>query len=75
MSMRIIMGKDGTTDGRDRIRTLAENTLFFRTALVDLGFIVYGTNLFFINGLNIYTLLALYIILTLQATTLLRSFL
>ncbi len=41
--MRIIMGKDGTTDGRDRIRTLAENTLFFRTALVDLGFIVYGT--------------------------------
>lgn len=79
--MKIIMGKDGTTDGqfslqklffiyyanvyprtsilfltfahknlvitlttgRDRINTLAENTRFFRTELMKMGFIVYGT--------------------------------
>lgn len=43
-SMKIIMGKDGTKDGQNRIRTLAENTLFFRTALKEMGFIVYGND-------------------------------
>jgi hypothetical protein len=41
-SMKMIMGKDGTTEGRDRIQTLAENTKFFRQELVKMGFIVYG---------------------------------
>ncbi|XP_076834414.1 serine palmitoyltransferase 2 isoform X2 [Brachyhypopomus gauderio] len=41
-SMKCIMGEDGTTIGRDRIRQLAENTSYFRQGLQDLGFIIYG---------------------------------
>lgn len=43
-SMRIIMGKDGSSNGRDRIKTLAENTLYFRSELMKMGFIVYGND-------------------------------
>ncbi|CAO3673917.1 unnamed protein product [Rhizopus microsporus] len=41
-SMAIIRGQDGTQDGADRIRTLAENSRYFASALRKLGFIVYG---------------------------------
>uniref|UniRef100_A0A4W4H6L9 serine C-palmitoyltransferase n=1 Tax=Electrophorus electricus TaxID=8005 RepID=A0A4W4H6L9_ELEEL len=41
-SMKCIMGEDGTTIGRERIRQLAENTTYFRTRLQELGFIIYG---------------------------------
>lgn len=43
-SMRIIMGRDGATEGQDRIRSLAANTKFFRSRLKELGFIVYGND-------------------------------
>uniref|UniRef100_A0AAY5EZC5 serine C-palmitoyltransferase n=1 Tax=Electrophorus electricus TaxID=8005 RepID=A0AAY5EZC5_ELEEL len=41
-SMKCIMGEDGTTIGKKRIRQLAENTTYFRTRLQELGFIIYG---------------------------------
>lgn len=40
--MSIIMGRDGTKDGQDRIRQLAYNAKYFRDGLKKLGFIVYG---------------------------------
>ncbi|KAJ8411794.1 hypothetical protein AAFF_G00154320 [Aldrovandia affinis] len=43
-SMKCIMGEDGTTVGRDRIRQLAENTTYFRRELHEMGFIIYGNN-------------------------------
>uniref|UniRef100_A0A1I8A8X2 serine C-palmitoyltransferase n=1 Tax=Steinernema glaseri TaxID=37863 RepID=A0A1I8A8X2_9BILA len=43
-SMSIIMGKDGTRDGRDRIDTLARNARYFRAKLKQKGFIVYGSD-------------------------------
>ncbi|XP_075879590.1 serine palmitoyltransferase 2-like [Nelusetta ayraudi] len=41
-SMKCIMGKDGTTIGRDRVRQLADNTVYFRKRLQEMGFIIYG---------------------------------
>uniref|UniRef100_A0A673ZRI0 serine C-palmitoyltransferase n=1 Tax=Salmo trutta TaxID=8032 RepID=A0A673ZRI0_SALTR len=43
-SMKCIMGEDGTTLGRDRVQQLAENTLYFRRKLTEMGFIIYGNN-------------------------------
>ncbi|KAG5847024.1 serine palmitoyltransferase 2-like isoform X2 [Anguilla rostrata] len=43
-SMKCIMGEDGTTIGRERIHQLAENTVYFRTRLREMGFIIYGNN-------------------------------
>uniref|UniRef100_A0A8C8DEU5 serine C-palmitoyltransferase n=1 Tax=Oncorhynchus tshawytscha TaxID=74940 RepID=A0A8C8DEU5_ONCTS len=43
-SMKCIMGEDGTTLGRDRVQQLAENTLYFRRRLTEMGFIIYGNN-------------------------------
>ncbi|XP_003962837.1 serine palmitoyltransferase 2-like [Takifugu rubripes] len=41
-SMKCIMGEDGTTVGQERIRQLAENTVYFRKRLREMGFTVYG---------------------------------
>ncbi|CAB1428539.1 unnamed protein product [Pleuronectes platessa] len=41
-SMKCIMGEDGTTIGCDRVRKLAENTVYFRERLEAMGFIIYG---------------------------------
>ncbi len=41
-SMKIILGEDGTDDGRNRIRNIADNSMYFRQSLKKLGFIVYG---------------------------------
>ncbi|XP_067223558.1 serine palmitoyltransferase 2 isoform X1 [Chanodichthys erythropterus] len=43
-SMKCIMGEDGTTIGRSRIQRLAENTVYFRRRLREMGFIIYGNN-------------------------------
>ncbi|XP_051503219.1 serine palmitoyltransferase 2-like [Myxocyprinus asiaticus] len=43
-SMKCIMGQDGTTIGRSRIQRLAENTVYFRRRLQEMGFIIYGNN-------------------------------
>ncbi|XGW03352.1 hypothetical protein V3C99_014944 [Haemonchus contortus] len=43
-SMSIIMGKDGTNDGAQRIERLARNARYFRLRLKQLGFIVYGSD-------------------------------
>uniref|UniRef100_A0A7N6FBD0 serine C-palmitoyltransferase n=1 Tax=Anabas testudineus TaxID=64144 RepID=A0A7N6FBD0_ANATE len=43
-SMKCIMGEDGTTIGRDRVRQLADNTVYFRKRLREMGFITYGNN-------------------------------
>lgn len=48
-AMRIIMGKDGTTNGevfsgKDRIERLRRNTVYFRKRLKQLGLIVYGSD-------------------------------
>ncbi|ORY06312.1 PLP-dependent transferase [Basidiobolus meristosporus CBS 931.73] len=41
-SMKIIMGEDGTDDGKRRLQTLAFNSRYFATKLREKGFIVYG---------------------------------
>ncbi|KAL7642761.1 UNVERIFIED_CONTAM: hypothetical protein RMT77_006049 [Armadillidium vulgare] len=41
-SLTILMGRDGTTDGRKRIEQLARNVHYFRQRLKQLGFIVFG---------------------------------
>jgi serine palmitoyltransferase len=43
-SFEQIMGRDGSTLGIERIRTLADNAKYFRTELKKMGFIVYGNN-------------------------------
>ncbi|KAG1972915.1 serine palmitoyltransferase 2 [Pimephales promelas] len=43
-SMKCIMGEDGMTIGRSRIQRLAENTVYFRRRLREMGFIIYGNN-------------------------------
>ncbi|XP_051578487.1 serine palmitoyltransferase 2 isoform X2 [Myxocyprinus asiaticus] len=43
-SMKCITGQDGTTIGRSRIQSLAENTVYFRRRLREMGFIIYGNN-------------------------------
>ncbi|XP_044516655.1 serine palmitoyltransferase 3 [Gracilinanus agilis] len=41
-SMKTLMGLDGTTNGIQRIRQLAQNTKYFRKRLNEMGFIIYG---------------------------------
>jgi serine palmitoyltransferase len=41
-SMKIIMGLDGTNEGKNRINQLARNTRYFRQRLAQIGVIVYG---------------------------------
>ncbi|KAK8735697.1 hypothetical protein OTU49_005272, partial [Cherax quadricarinatus] len=41
-SMTIIMGKDGSSEGRRRIQQLSRNVKYFRQRLRQMGFIVYG---------------------------------
>ncbi|XP_062981939.1 serine palmitoyltransferase 3 [Elgaria multicarinata webbii] len=41
-AMKCVMGLDGTTQGLQRVRQLAENTRYFRRRLHELGFIIYG---------------------------------
>ena len=43
-SMSIIMGRDGTRDGAQRIERLARNSRYFRRRLKQMGFIVYGSD-------------------------------
>jgi serine palmitoyltransferase len=43
-SFEQIMGRDGSTRGVERIRTLADNAKYFRTELKKMGFIVYGND-------------------------------
>eukprot|EP00730_Choanoeca_flexa_P007293 TRINITY_DN12308_c2_g5_i12.p2 TRINITY_DN12308_c2_g5~~TRINITY_DN12308_c2_g5_i12.p2 ORF type:complete len:502 (+),score=122.79 TRINITY_DN12308_c2_g5_i12:2646-4151(+) len=43
-SLKIIMGRDGSNDGLERIQQLAENARYFRRGIKDLGFIVYGND-------------------------------
>lgn len=43
-ALNIIMGRDGTDNGRKRIQQLACNVRYFRRQLVDMGFIVYGSD-------------------------------
>jgi len=43
-SMRIIMGEDGTDEGRKRLDHLLRNTRYFRQKLRQLGLIVYGND-------------------------------
>ncbi|KAG8186298.1 hypothetical protein JTE90_007323 [Oedothorax gibbosus] len=42
MTLKILMGKDGTTDGVDRVRQLERNTRYFRRKIKQMGFIIYG---------------------------------
>lgn len=41
-ALSVIMGLDGTNNGRKRIRQLQENSVYFREKLIQMGFIVYG---------------------------------
>jgi len=41
-SMKIIMGLDGTNEGKKRIDQLARNTTYFRRRLAQIGLITYG---------------------------------
>lgn len=41
-SMKIIMGLDGTDEGKRRIEALARNTRYFRRKLAQIGVIIYG---------------------------------
>ncbi|XP_059485608.1 serine palmitoyltransferase 2 isoform X2 [Neocloeon triangulifer] len=43
-SMKIIMGKDGTNEGRKRIQQLAHNSQYFRRKLNQMGIITIGNN-------------------------------
>uniref|UniRef100_A0A0N4ZIL5 serine C-palmitoyltransferase n=1 Tax=Parastrongyloides trichosuri TaxID=131310 RepID=A0A0N4ZIL5_PARTI len=43
-SMSIIMGKDGSNEGRKRIEQLARNSKYFRKHLKKMGMIVYGSD-------------------------------
>lgn len=40
--LKIIMGKDGTNEGKRRINQLARNTKYFRRRLAQIGVITYG---------------------------------
>jgi len=41
-SMKIIMGEDGTDEGKKRLTTLKQNVINFRHKLKQMGFIIYG---------------------------------
>uniref|UniRef100_A0A6P7GBA9 serine C-palmitoyltransferase n=1 Tax=Diabrotica virgifera virgifera TaxID=50390 RepID=A0A6P7GBA9_DIAVI len=40
--LRILMKKDGTSDGRNRIERLSQNTRYFRMRLKQMGLVIYG---------------------------------
>lgn len=40
--LKILMGKDGTNEGKKRIAALARNTRYFRRRLAQIGVITYG---------------------------------
>ncbi|XP_054714182.1 serine palmitoyltransferase 2-like [Uloborus diversus] len=42
MTLKILMGKDGTNEGVSRVRQLERNTHYFRRKLKQKGFIIYG---------------------------------
>lgn len=42
MSMKIIMGKDGTDEGAKRLQTIFDNSVYFMRELRKMGFIIYG---------------------------------
>jgi len=41
-ALTILMGEDGTTLGRDKVKQLREHSNFFRKGLVDRGFQIWG---------------------------------
>eukprot|EP00659_Diplonema_papillatum_P011389 gene11389-17520_t len=41
-ALEVIMGKDGSTKGKEAIESIAANARFFRQGLIDLGLTVYG---------------------------------
>jgi len=41
-ALRIITGKDGTNEGKNRIQKLHDNSNYFRRRLQELGFVVFG---------------------------------
>eukprot|EP01139_Manchomonas_bermudensis_P005704 Amastigsp_a175585_179.p1 type:complete len:490 gc:universal Amastigsp_a175585_179:32-1501(+) len=43
-TMRIILGEDGTDDGKRRLAQLRDNSNYFRRSLIDMGFVVLGDN-------------------------------
>ncbi|GAB6031791.1 serine palmitoyltransferase, long chain base subunit [Chamberlinius hualienensis] len=42
-SMKILMGEDGTLEGKKRLKSLARNTRYFRRRLREMGFIINGS--------------------------------
>ncbi|CAG9826917.1 unnamed protein product [Diabrotica balteata] len=42
--LRILMGKDSTSDGRNRIDRLSRNTRYFRLRLKQMGLVIYGND-------------------------------
>ncbi|XP_015905786.2 serine palmitoyltransferase 2 isoform X2 [Parasteatoda tepidariorum] len=42
MTLKILMGRDGSTEGVKRVRQLERNTRYFRRKLKQQGFIIYG---------------------------------
>lgn len=42
MTLNILLGKDGTTEGANRVKQLERNTHYFRRRLKKKGFIIYG---------------------------------
>uniref|UniRef100_T1JAN1 serine C-palmitoyltransferase n=1 Tax=Strigamia maritima TaxID=126957 RepID=T1JAN1_STRMM len=54
-SMKIIMGQDGTDEGERKLKQLAENSLYFRSRLREMGFIVYGSDLSPVVPVLLYT--------------------
>lgn len=41
-ALHVISGEDGTDEGKKRIKQLHDNSNLFRSALLDLGFHVFG---------------------------------
>eukprot|EP01098_Paradermamoeba_levis_P012979 TRINITY_DN580_c0_g1_i3.p1 TRINITY_DN580_c0_g1~~TRINITY_DN580_c0_g1_i3.p1 ORF type:complete len:262 (+),score=80.22 TRINITY_DN580_c0_g1_i3:186-971(+) len=41
-ALKVILGEDGTQEGQRRLRSLKENSNFFRQGLQDLGFVLLG---------------------------------
>ncbi|KAI3643562.1 hypothetical protein MP228_013117 [Amoeboaphelidium protococcarum] len=41
-SMKLILGEDGSDNGQQRLKRIADNSVYFRRELKKMGFIVYG---------------------------------
>lgn len=54
-SMKMIMGEDGTDEGRKRLTALYENNKYFRRRLKEMGFLVFGHEASPIIPLMIYS--------------------